>query len=235
MGPWVPSPSGPGSGGSPGSSPSPILAAPPASRTFCRAETGPASLFSCSPIPELGNANSSERRGRGGLGGTLSVRFPSAAHFKPSFKQKLLTLIRSGNVFAALQIWQRGIKFRQEQREDGSAAPLCAARQSRCPGEIGAQSSPKFISPLQKCQESSMTNERERRQRPSASRQAGAAPGPAAAGTGTRHHQDRGPRSHNSAAGTVERSRTRRDGSLKADRKEGWERCPKLGFSPRGS
>lgn len=60
---------------------------PPAPTPSAALETGPAFLFVCSPIARAGkNANSSEgwgrrRGGDGGGGGTLTVRFPLAAHF----------------------------------------------------------------------------------------------------------------------------------------------------------
>lgn len=51
--------------------------------------------------------------GGGVVGGNPHRSLPLGCSFQPSFKQKLLTLIKSENVFAALQIWQHGIKFHQ--------------------------------------------------------------------------------------------------------------------------
>lgn len=45
------------------------------------------------------------------MGGNPHRLLPLGCSFQPSFKQKLLTLIKSENAFAALQIWQRRIKF----------------------------------------------------------------------------------------------------------------------------
>lgn len=55
---------------------------------------------------------------------------PLGCSFQPSFKQKLLTLIKGANVFAALQIWRPGIKFHQRRQEDRSLY-LCHAWPNR--------------------------------------------------------------------------------------------------------
>lgn len=68
--------------------------------------------------------------GKGRSGERPYCLLPLGCSFQPSFKQKLLTLIKGVNVFAALQIWRPGIKFHQWQQEDRSLY-LCHAWPNR--------------------------------------------------------------------------------------------------------
>lgn len=88
---------------------------PPAPTPSAALETGPAFLFIPQPYARAGKMQTAARDGGGeGMwGGNPHRSLPLGCSFQPSFKQKLLTLIKSENVFAALQIWQCGIKFHQ--------------------------------------------------------------------------------------------------------------------------